>query len=558
MPGAPYAYICLKFWFVILKKINIPADLKLLSLDELKQLCLELRDFVPENTKTKAGHISSSLAVTELAVALHYVFNAPDDILIWDVGHQAYVHKVLTGRKEVFDTNRQFKGISGFTRSSESVYDPFGAGHSSTSISAAVGFAMAARLTQNKRKHIAIIGDGAITGGMSFEALNYLGQEQLDVLIILNDNDSSIDDNVGALAQMGSYEQYCDALNIAYLGEVDGLEISGIVSALQAAAGSERPRLLRVKTKKTKDSEASNTAKANSFQEVFTNTLIEAAQHNEKIVAISPAMLSGSGLTKFKELFPSRTFDVGIAEQHAVTMAAAMAADGFIPVVHLYSTFSQRAYDQIVHDVALQNLHVIFCLDRAGLVGEDGATHHGVLDPTIMNTVPNLNIASPMGGNVLASTLKHAFENKGPWVIRYPKANCEPLDDELQDVIKARLLKSGSKKAVLSFGTIGLNVSEAVSTTSYAHYSFNLLKPLDQNCLLDIAESFPEIITVEENSGPGGFGDTVRAFFAKQGIAVLVRSLSLPDAFVEHGSNSKLREVCQLDGPSIKRFIEHS
>ncbi len=545
---------------MILDKINLPGDLKNLSVAELSQLSQELKEFVKTSTNTKAGHIKSSLAVSELTVALHYVFNTPEDKLIWDVGHQAYIHKVLTGRKTRFYSNRRMGGLAGFTNSSESDYDPFGAGHSSTSISAAVGFAMGGRMSKSQRKHIAVIGDGAITGGMSFEALNYLGEQKLDVLIVLNDNESSIDKNVGALATYGNYHKYCESLGIEYLGEADGQNVETLIAKLEAARDKKVPRLIRVRTSK----EAAHSEKVkeilgkpDSFQEVFAETMIEIARQNEKVVAITPAMLSGSGLGKFKEQFPERTFDVGIAEQHAVTMAAGLAADGFIPVVHLYSTFSQRAYDQIIHDVALQGLHVIFCLDRAGLVGEDGATHHGNFDPGFLNTIPGITVAAPIDGLALDTVLKNAVSGSGPWVVRYPKSKCRFLRNTFKvKVGKIRQLKSGSQRAILSFGAIGSQVMDALSATNYAHFDVTYLKPMDKESLVNIAAQFKEIITVEENSARGGLGDTVRAVYAQEDMSVKVRSLALPDSFIEHGSLTELHHLCGLDAKSILKFIE--
>ncbi len=546
---------------MILDKINLPEDLKSLSIAELSQLSAELRDFIQSTTKAKAGHVKASLAVSELTVALHYVFNAPEDILIWDVGHQAYIHKVLTGRKSQFHTNRLKGGISGFTKTSESEYDPFGAGHSSTSISAAVGFAMGSRLAKSQRKQIAVIGDGAITGGMSFEALNYLGEQKLDVLIILNDNESSIDENVGALAAYGNYGAYCTGLGIEYLGEVEGHNMAALVENLQSAKEKTAPRLLRVKTRKVNAPSVAIPIKsdnATTFQEVFADAMIEMATANNKLVAITPAMLSGSGLDGIKEKFPDRAFDVGIAEQHAVTMAAGLAADGFIPVVHLYSTFSQRAYDQIIHDVVLQGLHVIFCLGRAGLVGADGATHHGAFDPGFLNTIPGLTIAAPMDGVALQTVLNSAVKGTGAWVIRYPKSTCRFLRNTLKvKPSKIRQLKEGKQKAVLSFGAIGATVMDALSNSDFAHYDVTYLKPLDQDSLFAIANKFKEVITVEENSARGGLGDAVRAFYAEKGIDIKVKSLALPDRFIEHGTMEELHQLCGLDKKSILRFIEH-
>lgn len=542
----------------LLTKINTPADLRKLSLPELTHLCAELREFMQQQTTTKEGHINSSLGVTELTVALHHLFNTPQDVLIWDVGHQAYIHKILTGRKGKFKNNRQKDGLAGFTSSHESEYDPFGAGHSSTSISAAVGFAMANRLRKSHQKAVAVIGDGALTGGMSFEALNYLGQQQLDVLVVLNDNQSSIDKNIGALAEYGDYENYCKALNIKYLGECDGNDLETLLPALREARDQSGARLLRVNTLKGKGRKPDLVVAKPSlgFQEVFTESLIALARADERIVALSPAMLSGSGLSAFQKEFPDRCFDVGIAEQHAVTMAAGLATAGFRPVVHLYSTFAQRAYDQIIHDVALQNLPVIFVLDRAGLVGQDGATHHGAFDPGFLSTIPNLTIGAPLDGASLRGLLQEALAQGGPWAIRYPKDSFKEIHTSPElPCGKSLLLKAGSEKAVLSFGAIGAEVAKAVAGTSFAHYDFPYLKPLDEEELEKIGQTFTEIITVEENSARGGLGDSVRAFFAIKNLSIRVRSIALPDRFVPHATRQEQLQMCGLDAESIRAFL---
>lgn len=546
---------------MILDKIHTPTDLKTLKIEELKVLCEELKDFVNNSTSAKAAHKNASITVTELSVALHYVFNTPKDILIWDVGHQAYIHKVLTARREVFHTNRKKNGLAGFTKRTESVYDPFGAGHSSTSISAASGFALADKMRGGTRKHIAVIGDGALTGGMSFEALNYLGEKGGDVLIILNDNESSIDSNVGALNKGHSYQQFFESLGIFYCGEIDGHNVENLTKKLDEVKGLEVPRVLVVKTKKPPQSKTTGSSAGvpQKFQEVFSETVLQLMENNDKIVAITPAMLSGSGLDQVQQHFPERVLDVGIAEQHAVTMAAGLAADGFIPIVHLYSTFSQRAFDQIIHDVALQNLHVIFCLDRAGLVGEDGPTHHGNFDPGFLNTIPNMRIAAPMDGNQLQRLLKDAVTAAGPWAIRYPKSTCgfEP-ERTVGNLKRAQLLKEGNEKAILSFGAIGVAVEEALANSEWAHYNFPFLKPLDQESLQEIAAEFETIFTVEENSPRGGFGDAVRAFFTSADIDQKVKSLSLPDVFIEHASRAELLKQCGLDPESIRDFVDRA
>ena len=543
---------------MFLEKINIPSDLKQLKINELRELCNELREFLQNNTNTKEGHIRSSLGVTELSVALHFVLDTPQDILIWDVGHQAYIHKILTGRKSSFRTNRLKGGISGFTRSSESEYDPFGAGHSSTSISAAVGFALSDKLRANRREVVAVIGDGAFTGGMSFEALNYLGEQQLDVLVILNDNQSSIDANVGALAQAGSYDQYCRSLQIQYLGHCDGNDIKELVERLEMALEVDGPRLLKVNTQKGRGRKtlARSESSLPGFQEVFAVSILNIANQQPDLVAVTPAMLSGSGLGAFKDKYPERCFDVGIAEQHAVTMAAALAAAGRRPLVHLYSTFAQRAYDQIIHDVALQSLPVVFCLDRAGLVGQDGGTHHGSFDPGFLNTLPNCSITAPIDGQALDELLRMAFSRNSPWFIRYPKASYQNIPDKPAiEYGRARLIKKGSGKVVLSFGSIGMEVQQAIQNSDVAHYDFCFLKPLDEETLCEIAESFDEVYTVEENSPRGGLGDAVRAKFADSSFRVMVKSRALPDAFMEHATRNELLELAGLDVQSLRQFL---
>lgn len=548
------SYICRP---VIIDKVNIPADLKHLSRHELALLCEELRVFVPQTTQRKEGHVNASLGVTELSVALHYVLETPRDILVWDVGHQAYIHKVLTGRKEQFHTNRLKGGVSGFTKRSESEYDPFGAGHSSTSISAVAGFAEADILQNIQRNRVAVIGDGALTGGMSFEALNYIGEKKLDVLIVLNDNNQSIDDNKGALSETKKYQQYFESLEVKFLGSVDGTNVGEIVDALQAAANLKGPKCLRVITSKQfpgKEKITSGRFEI-TFQEVLGSAVLELGKTNEKLVVVSPAMLSGGGFSAFQQEFPKRTFDVGIAEQHAVTMAAAMAAGGAIPLVHLYSTFAQRAYDQIIHDAALQNLHMVFCLDRAGLVGEDGATHHGTFDVGFLNTVPDVSILAPMDGDELEAMMKHAVANPGVWFIRYPKSSTsyqKALGEEFS--LKPNCLKKGLTKAVLSFGSVGADARKALKGLDYSHYNIRQLKPMAEAFITDLASKYEVLVTVEENSPRGGLGDTVSTILHKNGHqSTKLVSLSLPDKFIEHGSRAELLQDCGLDAERLKQ-----
>ncbi|MEQ9262947.1 MAG: 1-deoxy-D-xylulose-5-phosphate synthase [Owenweeksia sp.] len=546
----------------ILDSVHKPEDIRRLEPFELPGLAEELRSFMLKTTKTKAGHIQSSLGVVELTIALHYSYNTPEDVLIWDVGHQAYVHKLLTGRKEVFASNRKKGGLSGFTKRSESEYDPFGAGHSSTSISAAVGFAEADRLLKRERQYIAVLGDGALTGGESFEALNYLGERQLNVTVVLNDNESSIDSNVGALAHYGNYEALCKAFQIDYYCGIDGHNVESLINTFSEVRGNPRPKMIKVDTQKGKgwSPQSSPVIKnaQNSFQDIFAETLIELARSDERVVAVTPAMLSGSGLDLFQREFPDRTFDVGIAEQHAVTFSAAMSANGLKPFCHLYSTFSQRAYDQIIHDVALQNLPVVFCLDRAGLVGEDGPTHHGSFDPGFLNTIPNLIIAAPMDGISLKGTMHTALASNSPFVIRFPKGGSfeEKLPLPPIPIGQLRKLKAGKEKAVISFGAIGLEVMKALESTSYAHYDLLYLKPIDSQKIKEIFIDFEEVIVVEENSAAGAAGETINGLKNAWAYSSRLKCRVLPDSFVEHASRQELLEITGLDHKSLRRFID--
>lgn len=545
----------------ILSHINSPADLRKLEVSELSKVSKELRAFLQEKTQVKEGHINSSLGVLELTVALHYCFDTPNDILIWDVGHQAYAHKILTDRKEVFHTNRKKGGISGFTKRSESPYDPFGTGHSSTSISAAVGFAKAAKLKGLSRKHIAVIGDGALTGGMSFEALNYLSDQELEVVIVHNDNKMSIDPNVGGLAEQDSYKEYIQALGIEYYGSVDGHNEQDLVEAFNKIKDNKGPIFITVRTQRGLGRQKPQVAKAAaakgfSFQDIFAKTLIALAKENQQIVAITPAMLSGSRLNEFKEVYPERTFDVGIAEQHAVTMAAGMAADGYLPFCHLYSTFAQRAFDQIVHDVALQNLPVVFCLDRGGLVGEDGATHHGAFDPSFLSGIPNLILASPMDGNSLAGLMYSSAKANVPFVIRYAKGgNFDSFSPLSMPTGRGRWIKEGKHKAVISYGYIGQEVVQAIQGTDIAHFDAAYLKPLDEVAISQILSKYDEVLTVEESTFSGGLGQSIITLQNKLGTSATIKCLHIPDSFIEHGTREELLSDCKLDAGAIKKAL---
>lgn len=542
---------------VILDAIHSPADLRQLPPEQLPALCAELREFLQQNTDTKEGHIRSSLGVTELSVALHYVLQTPADKLIWDVGHQAYIHKILTGRKERFHTNRKLGGLSGFTSSAESDYDPFGAGHSSTSVSAAVGFARAAALAGDSRQQVAVIGDGALTGGMSFEALNDLGATRLNVLIVINDNRSSIDENVGALAGYTSYQNYFSALGIAYLGDCDGHDVTALVQKFRTAVAESGPRVVRVVTEKGKGRwpQQGSGAKLPGFQEDFAEEVLSLAETDPNLVAITPAMLSGSGLQRLRQKYPERCYDVGIAEQHAVSMAAAMAADGWRPLVHLYATFAQRAYDQIIHDVVLPGLPVVFCLDRAGLAGADGSTHHGAFDVGSLNSLPGIVLAAPLDGGHLRQLMREAFADRRPWFIRYPKDSYTALRPAGTSPVEPVILKSGHGKLVISFGAIGREVHRALEGSALAHADWPVLQAFAKDQALKWAEEFDEIITVEENALRGGLGDTLRAVLSDHQRFTPVSSLGLPDSFVPHGTREELLRMAGLDAASIRTFL---
>ena len=623
----------------LLMSINSPEDIKKLREDDLLVLCKEVRDFIIDCVCLNPGHFGASLGVVELTVALHKVFDAPYDKIIWDVGHQAYAHKILTGRRDVFCTNRMYKGISGFPRMSESEYDAFGVGHSSTSISAALGMAIASKLNNEKRHHIAIIGDGSMTGGMAFEALNNAGVAKADLLVILNDNGIAIDQNVGALKEyltdistsktynklkndiwnlLGSFSNYgpktryliqkldialkatllkqsnlFEALNFRYFGPVDGHDVIRLSKLLEDIKNIPGPKLLHCITVKGKGflkAEIEQTKyhapgyfdkntgeitvnpsqkfKPSKFQDVFGETLVELAETNEKIVAITPAMLSGSSLTFMKDKFPTRTFDVGIAEQHAVTFAAGMATMGFIPYCNIYSSFMQRAYDQVIHDVALQKLDVIFCLDRGGLVGEDGATHHGVFDIAYMRCVPNLIISSPLNESDLRNLLFTAqSEPLGPFVIRYPRGNGVLLKwkNPFQkiEIGKAVKISDGANLAVLSFGFIGNDVINANKILNeegifLTHYDMRFVKPLDEEVLKNVFQNFKTVITIEDGVISGGFGSAVAEFMFDNNYTSKLIRLGIPDRFIEQGSIAELHAECGIDVNGIINAIKNA
>jgi 1-deoxy-D-xylulose-5-phosphate synthase len=555
---------------MIFTRVNNPTDLRSLSLEELKQLSAEVARFMLTNTGEKEGHMISSLAVTELTLALHYSFNTPTDILIWDVGHQAYIHKILTDRKATFHTNRKQGGISGFTSRSESRYDPFGAGHSSTSISAIGGFAQAAMQRNIRRKHIAVIGDGALTGGMAYEALNHLGTSDLDILLVLNDNEESIDQSVGALHEFQSYQTFFESLGWGYSGPVDGHNIALLTKHFKREKHNTGTRVLHVKTRKKAlatwreelkiPAAKSQISHRDNYQDIFADKLIELAQRDDRIVAITPAMLGGSSLHRFQSRYPHRTFDTGINEQHAVTFAAGLAASGMKPLVHLYSTFAQRAYDQIIHDVALQRLPVVFALDRAGLVGEDGATHHGAFDLSFLNPIPNVQILAPMTGAELQRMLAYAFTQNGPVTIRYPRGNEKPFDGDPQKLESGsfRVLKTGEKICVVSLGTVGVHVEQAIVNLEchdIGHIDLRFLKPWNDAQLADVLAHYSTIVTAEEGSMRGGLRDSMAGWLAVHHPEKKLIGIGLPDAFIGHGKPGELENQTGLGLRNIELLL---
>ncbi len=583
----------------ILNKIDSPEDLRKLSVSELPAVAAELRKFIIEIVAAKEGHLGASLGVVELTIALHYVFDTPEDLLVWDVGHQAYGHKILTGRRNIFHTNRQLHGLSGFPRRNESPYDTFGVGHSSTAISAALGMALASQLQgAHERHHIAVVGDASIASGMAFEGLNHAGVTDANLLIILNDNAIGIDPSVGALkdyltrAKVGykpAQDNIVEALNFRYFGPVDGHDLEGLVSVLKSLKPIKGPKFLHVITtkgkglKKAEEDQVKYHAPGKfepvtgellsgtdqdgplKFQDVFGLTLLDLARRNKKIIGITPAMPTGSSLKYMMEAFPDRAFDVGIAEQHAVTLAAGMAIQGYTVYCNVYSTFLQRAYDQVIHDVALQDLPVIFCLDRAGIVGEDGATHHGAFDIAYLRCIPNLVIFAPLDEVELRNMLYTAQENlpAHPLVIRYPRGRGYREDWELQfekiPTGRGRELRRGARLAVLSLGSIGQNVIKALSdlpgAEKVAHYDMRFAKPLDERLLHDILSRFSRIITIEDGVVSGGFGSAVLEFAAQHGYHPKVKSMGIPDRFLEHGKVQELQEIAEIDVQSIKKTI---
>ena len=578
-----------------LENINTPSDLKRLRVEDLDDLASELRAFIIDVVSTKMGHLGASLGVVELTIALHYVFDTPDDLLVWDVGHQAYPHKILTGRRNVFHTNRQLNGISGFPSREESLYDPFGTGHSSTSISSVLGMAIASRRKGHlKKQHIAVIGDASIASGMAFEGLNHAGVADSNILIVLNDNEMGIDPNVGALknyltavknGQDAHQKNIFEALDLTYSGPIDGHDVSALIEELQRLREVQGPKILHVITKKGKglqqaekdqltyhspgrfDKESGALLRSDEtglppkFQDVFGLTLVELAEQNESIVGVTPAMPTGSSMKYMIERFPERAFDVGIAEQHAVTLCAGLATQGMIPFCAIYSTFLQRAYDQIIHDVALQRLPVIFCIDRAGLVGEDGATHHGVFDLAYLSCIPNMTVMAPMDEIELRNALFTAQRGlDGPLAIRYPRGRGEIVHWKMPfselPMGKSRQLRKGSRIAVLTLGTLGTRVKQVLDKsegTEFTHIDMRYMKPLDEECLKEVFQQHDLVVTLEDGVLRGGFGSAIMEFAAENELQKPVKRIGIGDEFIGHGSVEELEKMTGLDESSIQQ-----
>lgn len=629
--------------FDLLNKIQSPADLRKLTLDELPRVCQQLRKDIIEEVAVNPGHLASSLGATEITVACHYVFNTPEDRLVWDVGHQAYGHKILTGRRENFCNNRKLNGLMPFPSPFESEYDTFTCGHASNSISAALGMAVASKLTKQQRHVVAIIGDGAMSGGLAFEGLNNVSSQPNDLLIILNDNDMSIDRAVGGMEQyllkldtnetynrlrfkasqwlrdkgllnderrkgllrfnnalksaLSHQQNMFEGMNIRYFGPFDGNNVEELVRILRQLKDMKGPKLLHLHTKKGKGYEPAEKSatvwhapgkfdpetgkrivqdssnEPPKFQDVFGKTLLELAKKNKRIVGVTPAMPTGCSMNIMMDVMPERTFDVGIAEAHAVTFSAGMAKDGLLPFCNIYSAFSQRAYDSIIHDTAILNLPVVICLDRAGLVGEDGATHHGAFDMAFLRPIPNLTIASPMDERELRRLMYTAqLPGTGTFVIRYPRGKGVLTDWECPlkeiEVGTGRRIHDGWDVAILSIGPIGNDVEKAIklvegaeSSTSnghcpsIAHYDMRFLKPLDEKILEEVGKRFSRIITIEDGVRNGGLGSAVTEWMSDHGYTPHITRMGLPDHFVEQGTVQQLREICGIDIESIKKRL---
>ena len=624
----------------LLSKINSPKDLKTFKTTDLPEISNQLRQYIVDIVSEKGGHFGASLGVVELTVALHYVLNTPDDQLVWDVGHQAYGHKILTGRRDVFHTNRVFGGISGFPKRSESEYDTFGVGHSSTSIGGALGMAIASALKNEDRQHVAVIGDGSMTAGQAFEALNHAGDTNANILVILNDNCMSIDPNVGALkryltdittsqtynsvkddvwnllgkvSKLGPNAQkmaqtmehamksffleqsnYFESLNFRYFGPVDGHDVIHLAKTIKDLMDIPGPKILHCVTEKghgykpamdgdttkwhapglfNKDTgeiiaNVNTTPKPPKYQDVFGKTIIELAKQNEKVVGVTPAMPTGCSLKFMMEEMPDRAFDVGIAEQHAVTFSAGMATQGLIPFCNIYSSFMQRAFDQVVHDVAIQDLNVVLCLDRAGLVGADGPTHHGAYDIAFFRCIPKMIISSPMDEWELRNLMYTSqLENQGPFVIRYPRGNGVKVDWQSEmkqiEIGTSRYLRQGNQVAIISLGHVGNMVESVCNAYSekgieLGHVDLRFVKPLDKKLLLEVFNKYDQIITIEDGCIQGGMGSALLEFMAENNCLTPITRLGIPDEFIEHGTQNELHKVCGYDRDTLIQTIEKS
>ncbi|MDR2765043.1 MAG: 1-deoxy-D-xylulose-5-phosphate synthase [Tannerella sp.] len=621
----------------LLESINSPADLRNLPVMQLEQVCAELRQYIVNVLSENPGHLGASLGTVELTVALHYVFDTPDDRIVWDVGHQAYGHKILTGRREAFQTLRKFKGISGFPNPSESEYDAFIAGHASNSISAALGMSVAFQLEDQADRHVvAVIGDGAMTGGLAYEGLNNASINPNNLLIILNDNDMAIDQSVGGINQylvsittshaynklrydvykqlrrmnlisenrrenilrfnnslkalISRQHNLFEGFSIRYFGPVDGHDVANLIEKLNVIKDMQGPKLLHVKTTKGKGfkpAEESATEwhapgrfnketgerilpkrinEPQFYQDVFGLTLVELAEKDERVVGVTPAMPTGCSMNFLMKAFPKRAFDVGIAEGHAVTFSAGLAKEGLIPFCNIYSSFMQRAYDQVIHDVALQKLHLVLCLDRAGLVGEDGATHHGVFDLACLRPIPGLTIASPLNELDLRNLMYTGYHaSSGPFVIRYPRGKGELTHWQNEMHVlptgKGRKLREGTQAAVLSIGPIGNEAAKAIDLLeteglSVAHYDMIYLKPVDEEILHEVGQRFSRIVTVENGVITGGLGSAVMEFMSENGYATCVKRIGVPDRFIEHGSVRELYRLCGMNMDAIAEKIK--
>ena len=594
----------------MLNDIQHPSDLKNLNIEELNSLAEEIKLFLVDSLDKTGGHLSSNLGTIELTLALHYVFDTPNDTFVWDVGHQAYTHKILTGRKELMSSLRQKGGISGFTKRSESEHDAFGAGHSSTSISAALGIAIANKLQQNSNTSIAVIGDGALTGGMSFEALNHAGDTDANLLIVLNDNDMSISKNVGALSKyltrlisgkiystmksksleflerLPRIQKFAkrseehlkgmilpgtlfEELGVDYFGPVDGHDISILIKTLQNLKNIDKPRILHIMTKKGHGVEvaeqnplkyhgvsppSSSNNNFPSYSKVFGDWLCNTATNDERLIGITPAMSEGSGMVEFSTMFPERFFDVAIAEQHAVTLAGGMATKGLKPVVAIYSTFLQRGYDQFIHDIALQNLNVLFAIDRAGLVGADGATHAGIFDLSFLRCIPNIVIMAPSSSLEMYKALNAAHNLNGPVCVRFPRGKShieEFKTDEVIEIGKANIIRNGKDIAIFAFGNMLEPSIKAGNELDATVIDMRFIKPLDEDLIINIANTNKKLISIEDNTATGGAGSAINELLQRNKIRTPLSILGVPDRITEHGSQNELYELYGLDAMHI-------